>query len=301
MKVVVLAGGTGGAALAAGIQSVAPEAELSVVANTADDDEFWGLLVSPDIDAVIYRLAGVFNNEAGYGVKDDSFHVLEMLGHIGETPWFRLGDKDFATHVLRGDMLRRGCRLTETSLELCRRFGVSARVLPMSDEPVRTRFATDAGELSFQEYFVRERLKPRLRAIDFAGVDSARPTPEVISALHDADVVVIGPSNPLISIDPILRVTGRHLSRKRTVAVTPIVGGAALKGPTVEMMRAMGLDPSPVEVARMYRDVASGYVLDERDGNLAGQIEELGYRTILCDTVMRDGGRTLAKSVLSYV
>jgi LPPG:FO 2-phospho-L-lactate transferase len=301
MKVVVLAGGTGGAALAAGIQSVAPEAELSVVANTADDDEFWGLLVSPDIDAVIYRLAGVFNNEAGYGVKDDSFHVLEMLSHIGETPWFRLGDKDFATHVLRGDMLRRGCRLTETSLELCRRFGVSARVLPMSDEPVRTRFATDAGELSFQEYFVRERLKPRLRAIDFAGVDSARPTPEVISALHDADVVVIGPSNPLISIDPILRVTGPHLSRKRTVAVTPIVAGAALKGPTVEMMRAMGLDPNPVEVARMYRDVASGYVLDERDGNLAGQIEELGYRTILCDTVMRDGGRTLAKSVLSYV
>jgi LPPG:FO 2-phospho-L-lactate transferase len=301
MKVVVLAGGTGGAALAAGIQSVAPEAELNVIANTGDDDEFWGLLVSPDIDAVIYRLAGVFNTEAGYGVKDDSFHVLEMLSHIGETPWFRVGDKDLATHMLRGDMLRRGCTLTETSLELCRRFGVSARVLPMSDEPVRTRFATDAGELSFQEYFVRERLKPKLRGIDFAGVDSARPTPEVISALHDADVVVIGPSNPLISIDPILRVTGPHLSRERTVAVTPIVAGAALKGPTVEMMRAMGLDANPVEVARMYRDVASGYVLDERDGNLAGQIEELGYRTILCDTVMRDGGRTLAKSVLSYV
>jgi LPPG:FO 2-phospho-L-lactate transferase len=301
MKVVVLAGGTGGAALAAGIQSVAPEAELNVIANTGDDDEFWGLLVSPDIDAVIYRLAGVFNHETGYGVKDDSFHVLEMLSHIGETPWFRLGDKDLATHMLRGDMLRRGCTLTETSLELCRRFGLSARVLPMSDEPVRTRFATDTGELSFQEYFVRERLKPKLRGIDFAGVDSARPTPEVISALHDADVVVIGPSNPLISIDPILRVTGPHLSRERTVAVTPIVAGAALKGPTVEMMRAMGLDPNPVEVARMYRDVASGYVLDERDGNLAGQIEQLGYRTILCDTVMRDGGRTLAKSVLSYV
>jgi LPPG:FO 2-phospho-L-lactate transferase len=301
MKVVVLAGGTGGAALAAGIQSVAPEAELNVIANTGDDDEFWGLLVSPDIDAVIYRLAGVFNNEAGYGVKDDSFHVLEMLSHIGETPWFRVGDKDLATHMLRGDMLRRGCTLTETSLELCRRFGVSARVLPMSDEPVRTRFATDAGELSFQEYFVRERLKPKLRGIDFDGVDSARPTPEVISALHDADLVVIGPSNPLISIDPILRVTGPHLSRERTVAVTPIVAGASLKGPTVEMMRAMGLDPNPVEVARMYRDVASGFVLDERDGNLAGQIEELGYRTILCDTVMRDGGRTLAKSVLSYV
>ena len=301
MKAVVLAGGTGGAALAAGIQSVAPDVELSVVANTADDDEFWGLLVSPDIDAVIYRLAGVFNDEAGYGVKDDSFHVLDMLARIGETPWFRIGDKDLATHLLRADMLRRGCTLTETSAELCRRFGVSARVLPMCDEPVRTRFATDKGELSFQEYFVRERLQPKLLGIDFAGIASARPTPEVLSALVEADVVVIGPSNPLISIDPIVKVIGAELPRQHTVAVTPIVGGIALKGPTVEMMRALGVVPNPVEVARMYRGVASGFVLDERDRGLAGQIEELGYRTILCDTVMRDGGRTLARAVLSYV
>ncbi len=301
MKVVVLAGGTGGAALAAGIQSVAPEVELTVIANTADDDEFWGLLVSPDIDAVIYRLAGVFNNETGYGVKEDSFHVLDMLSSIGEMSWFRIGDKDLATHVLRGDMLRRGCTLTETSIELCRRFGLKARVLPMSDEPVRTRFATDEGELSFQEYFVRERLKPRLRGIDFAGIGSAEPTPDVVSAVVEADVVVIGPSNPLISIDPIVRVIGSRLPRGRTVVVTPIVGGVALKGPTVEMMLALGVDPSPVEVARMYREVASGFVLDELDRDLRGQIEELAYRTILCDTVMRDGGRTLARAVLSYV
>jgi LPPG:FO 2-phospho-L-lactate transferase len=301
MKVVVLAGGTGGAALAAGIQSVAPEVELTVIANTADDDEFWGLLVSPDIDAVIYRLAGVFNQEAGYGIKDDSFHVLDMLSRVGETPWFRIGDKDLATHLLRGDMLRRGCTLTETSLELCRRFGISARVLPMSDEPVRTRFATDQGELSFQEYFVRERLQPKLLGIDFAGIASAHSTPEVSSALRDADVVVIGPSNPLISIGPISRVIGPELPRQTTVAVTPIVGGVALKGPTVEMMRTLGMDPSPVEVARMYRDLASGFVLDERDRSLASQIDGLGYRTILCDTVMRDGGRNLAKAVLSWV
>jgi LPPG:FO 2-phospho-L-lactate transferase len=301
MKAVVLAGGTGGAALAAGIQSVAPEIELSVIANTADDDEFWGLLVSPDIDAVIYRLAGVFNHEAGYGVKEDSFHVLDMLARIGEESWFRIGDKDLATHMLRGAMLRRGCTLTETSLELCRRFGIKARVLPMADEPVRTRFATEQGELSFQEYFVRERLAPKLQGIEFAGIDSARPTPEVLSALHAADVVIIGPSNPLISIDPIVRVIGAHLPRQRTVAVTPIVGGVALKGPTVEMMRALGADPNPVEVARRYRDVASGFVLDERDRGLAGQIEELGYGTIICDTVMRDGGRALARAVLSYV
>jgi LPPG:FO 2-phospho-L-lactate transferase len=301
MKAVVLAGGTGGAALAAGIQSVAPDVELSVIANTADDDEFWGLLVSPDIDAVIYRLAGVFNHEAGYGVKDDSFHVLDVLARIGEASWFRIGDKDLATHLVRGDMLRRGCTLTETSIELCRRFGLTARVLPMSDEPVRTRFATDEGELSFQEYFVRERLKPKLHGIEFAGIEAARPTPEVLSALNDADVVIIGPSNPLISIDPIVRVVGPHLPRQRTVAVTPIVGGVALKGPTVEMMRALGAEPNPVEVARRYRGVASGFVLDERDRGLAGQIEELGYRTVVCDTVMRDGGRTLARAVLAWV
>ena len=301
MKLVVLAGGTGGAALAAGIQFEAPEIALTVIANTADDDEFWGLLVSPDIDAVIYRLAGVFNHESGYGVKDDSFHVLEMLAHVGETTWFRIGDKDLATHLLRADMLRRGCTLTETSLELCRRFGVGARVLPMSDGPVRTRFSTDVGELSFQEYFVRERLKPELRAIRFAGIESARPTAEVVAALAEADAVVIGPSNPLISIDPIVKVVGPNIPRERTAAVTPIVAGAALKGPTVEMMRALGADPNPVAVARMYRDLASRFVLDERDRGLAGQIEELGYRTVLCDTVMRDGGRTLARAVLARV
>jgi LPPG:FO 2-phospho-L-lactate transferase len=224
-----------------------------------------------------------------------------MLARIGEESWFRIGDKDLATHMLRGDMLRRGCTLTETSLELCRRFGLKSRVLPMSDEPVRTRFATEQGELSFQEYFLRERLAPKLQGIEFAGADSARPTPEVLSALHAADVVIIGPSNPLISVDPILKVIGSHLPRQRTVAVTPIVGGVALKGPTVEMMRALGAEPNPVEVARRYRNVASGFVLDERDRGLAGQIEQLGYRTIICDTVMRDGGRTLARAVLSYM
>jgi LPPG:FO 2-phospho-L-lactate transferase len=171
----------------------------------------------------------------------------------------------------------------------------------MSDEPVRTRFTTDAGELSFQEYFVRERLRPRLIGIEFAGIGLARPTPEVVSALRDADLVVIGPSNPLISIAPILRLAGEHVPRSRTVAVTPIVGGTALKGPTVEMMNALGRDPNPVSVASMYRDLAFAFVLDERDRSLASQIEELDYRTIVCDTVMRDGGHKLAESILGGV
>jgi LPPG:FO 2-phospho-L-lactate transferase len=301
MRVVILAGGTGGAALAAGIQAVAPQHELTVIANTADDDEFWGVLVCPDIDAVIYRLAGVFNDQAGYGLRYDTFHVLDAMDRIGEAAWFRIGDKDLATHLVRTGMLRRGCTLTEATRELCARFGVRARVLPMSDADVRTRFTTDAGELSFQEYFVRERLSPRLRNIAFAGIDTARATPQVVSALNDADLVVIGPSNPLISIAPILALTREHVARERAVAVTPIVAGASLKGPTVDMMRALGHDPSPVEVARMYEAVAASFVLDSRDAGLAGAITKMGYRVLIADTVMRDGGRALAEMVLSAV
>jgi LPPG:FO 2-phospho-L-lactate transferase len=298
VKVVVLAGGTGGAKLAAAFQRLVPPGNLTVIANTADDDEFWGLLVSPDVDATIYRLADVFNESAGYGVKDDSFRVLEELGRIGEPTWFRIGDKDFATHVVRAEMLRRGCSLTESALTLCSRFGIDTCVLPMTDERVRTRFTTDSGELSFQEYFVRERLGPVLRAIHFEGIDAARPTREVLLALEEAELVIIGPSNPLISIAPILRVVGSHVPRAHTVAITPIVAGASLKGPTVEMMRAVGPDPNPVEVARMYRGVAAGFVLDRRDQELAGEVEALGFHTLVIDTVMTDGGGKLAAKVL---
>jgi LPPG:FO 2-phospho-L-lactate transferase len=270
-----------------------------VIANTADDDEFWGLLVCPDVDAVIYRLAGVFNEQSGYGVKDDTFHVLDAMGRIGEKAWFRIGDMDIATHLVRAGLLERGCTLTEATRELCRRFDISTAVLPMTDGRVRTRFSTDAGELSFQEYYVRERLAPRLRSVAFAGLGEARPSEDVLAALRGADLVVVGPSNPLISIGPILALVGEHLDRERTVAVTPIVGGVALKGPTVEMMRALGHDPSPVEVARMYRDAAAVFVLDERDRGLTEKVEALGYRVLVCDTVMRDGGRALAGAVLS--
>jgi LPPG:FO 2-phospho-L-lactate transferase len=257
--------------------------------------------VCPDIDAVIYRMAGVFNETTGYGRKDETFNVLEAISRIGGDHWFRLGDKDFATHLIRSDLLRSGASLTKATLELCRRLGVGVQVLPMSDSPVRTRFLTDRGSFSFQEYFVRERLQPKLEGIDFAGLEAARPTAEVLGALGDADIVIVGPSNPLISVAPILRLVGPHLPRARTVAVSPIVGGVALKGPTVEMMIAMGHSPSPVEVARMYLASASGFVLDEHDRNLASAIEDLGYRTIVCDTVMKDGGKALARAILRSV
>jgi LPPG:FO 2-phospho-L-lactate transferase len=275
-----------------------PPGDLTVIANTADDDEFWGLLVSPDVDAVIYRLAGVFNEEAGYGVKDDSFNLLAALESLGEPSWFRIGDKDFATHLVRAEMLRRGCTLTECAVALCGRFGIETHVLPMTNERVRTKFVTEEGELSFQEYFVRDRLRPALRAIRFEGIETAEPTSEVLSALAEADLVIIGPSNPLISVDPILKVVDAHMTRDRTVAITPIVAGAALKGPTVEMMRAVGREPDPVEVARMYRDVAAGFVLDDRDQGLAADLEKMGLRTLVVDTVMSDGGAALATRIL---
>ncbi|HEY4869337.1 MAG TPA: 2-phospho-L-lactate transferase CofD family protein, partial [Candidatus Dormibacteraeota bacterium] len=256
MRTVVLAGGTGGAKLAAGFQALMAPGDVTVIANTADDDEFWGLLVCPDVDATIYRLAGVFDDGLGYGQKGDTFNTLEALGRLGEPTWFRIGDRDLATHVLRAQMLDSGCRLTETAVELCRRFALATRVLPMTDDKVRTRFVTDRGTLSFQEYFVREHLAPALQSIDISGGDSAAPSPESTAALVDADVVIIGPSNPLISIAPIIKVLGTQLHRERTVAVTPIVGGAALKGPTVEMFRALGFDATPREVARMYAPVA---------------------------------------------
>ena len=271
-----------------------------MIANTADDDEFWGLLVCPDIDAVIYRLAGVFNEAAGYGQKDETFHALDALREMGEETWFGIGDKDLATHVLRAEVLRRGATLTEATLELCRRFNLKSRVVPMSDDPVRTRFVTDRGALSLQQYFVREHLEPALRAIDFDGLESARLSPGAAAALHEADLVVIGPSNPLISIDPVLGVIGDRLRRGVAVAVSPIIGGRALKGPTVEMMRSMDLDPSPVEVARRYRDRCSGFVLDTRDSQLREQVEKLDYRVLECDTVMDDGGVRLAREILRW-
>ena len=269
-----------------------------MIANTADDDEFWSLLVCPDIDAVIYRLGGVFNEAAGYGVKGDTFRVLDALRGSGGPDWFQIGDLDFATHIDRTSMLRGGKTLTQATAKIASVHGVTAHVLPMTDESVRTRFATEKAELSFQEYFVLERLRPQLKGIRFEGIDSARPTPEVLAALADADVVIIGPSNPLISVAPILRLVRDHMPRERTVAVTPIVGGLALKGPTIEMMRALGPEPNPVEVARLYGDVAATFVVDRRDAASADAIEGSGQRVLVLDTVMKDGGERLASAIL---
>lgn len=302
MRVALLAGGTGAAKLAVGLQAVLPPGHLTVVANTADDVDFWGLRVCPDTDAVLFRLAGIFNEAAGFGVAEETFGVHKQMERLGRPAWFWLGDRDIAFHLVRTEMLRQGRRLTETALELGARLGLDTRVLPMSDDDVRTHFETDAGRLGFQEYFVREKLRPRLQAIEFVGLSSARPSPEALAAVTAADLVIVGPSNPLISVAPITRLFQPVLERGRTLAVSPIVGGRALKGPTVEMMLAVLGQATPERVAQEYRAFAGRYVLDNLDGALKPGIEEMGYQVLVTDTVMEGAGgaRRLATRILEF-
>ena len=300
MKVTLLSGGTGGARLATGLAAVMPAENLSIVANTADDDEFWGLLVSPDVDAILYRLAGVFNHATGFGVDGDTFHAQAMLGRLGEQTWFQLGDQDIGVHLLRATLLRRGLRLTEAVAHLARAFGIEVSVIPMSDDPVRTRIRTGAGELSMQEWFVGERCGPAVRAIRLEGIETARPSPEAVAAVADADAVIIGPSNPLLSVDPILAVLGDALDRERVSVVSPVVGGRSLKGPTVDMLRQVGEETTALGIARRYAGIAATIVIDRVDVALLEPIRSLGMRALVDDTVMdgEQGERRLAASLL---
>jgi LPPG:FO 2-phospho-L-lactate transferase len=303
VRIALLSGGTGGAKLAAGLTAVLPTRDLSIVVNTADDDEFWGLLVSPDVDAILYRLTGLFNESSGFGVRDDTFHTLEMLAMLGEETWFRLGDRDIGVHLLRAALMGRGLRLTEAVAHIARALGIEVPLLPMSDEPVRTRVLTDSGELSMQEWFVKERCQPAVRGVRFAGIDAARPAPEALTAVLDADAVIIGPSNPVISIDPILAVLGGHLDRARVTVVSPVVGGRSLKGPTVDILRGLGEEATALGVARRYAGTAATMVIDRTDAGLLDPIRALGMRVHVIDTIMADaeGERRCAASLLHHL
>jgi len=286
--------------LAEGLYAVLPPDCLTVITNTADDLELWGLAISPDTDSVLYRLAGIFNEESHWGIEGDTFAALRMLKRYGEETWFGLGDSDLATHVLRTWLLRSGRKLSQATEELARRLGIHARIVPMSDQPLRTKVTTPKGRLDLQEYFVRERHQLPVSKVELQGLDRARPAPAAAKALKAADRILIGPSNPAISIEPILAVAGDLLDPERTIAVTPIVAGAALKGPTVEMLRGLGREPTPLGVARGYRRYASTFVLDHRDAGDAAAIHALGYRVAVLDTVMGGlaGRRRLAEELL---
>ena len=291
--VVLLAGGVGGARLAHGLQARLGS-HLIVVVNTADDLERHGLHVSPDHDTVMYTLAGIDNREWGWGVEGETFAAAGMLERLGEETWFRLGDRDLATHIVRTARLRRGDRPTLVARDLQRALGVRATILPMTDAPVRTEVLTDEGWLEFQDYFVRRHQAPDVRDLRFQGIEAARSTPEVDAALGACAAILIAPSNPFVSVRPILAVDGIEAGLQtarsrgaRVVAVSGIVGGAALKGPADRMLTSLGHEASALGVARQYTGLVDVFVLDTLDAALEAPIRELGLETVVTDTIMR--------------
>ena len=301
--VTVLAGGVGGAKLAQGLDALVDD--LTVVVNTADDARIYGLAISPDLDTVMYTLAGVANPATGWGVADETHTTLTAMAALGEDTWFTLGDKDLATHVVRTERLARGVPLSHVTAGLASALGVRARLLPMTDDPVATVVDTASGRFGFQEYFVARRHRDDVVAIALDGVERAVPAPGVLAALTDADVVVLAPSNPFVSIGPILAVPGVRDAlagtRARRVGVSPIVAGQALKGPAAQMLASLGHEVSSLGVARLYAGLLDVLCIDEQDAHLAPGIEALGMRVLVTGTVMggADDRRRLAGEVLA--
>ena len=302
MKVTALAGGVGGAKLLIGLERVADD--LTAIVNTGDDAELYGVHVSPDVDIVTYWLAGVADTDKGWGLKDDTFSLVEALGALGRDNWFRLGDRDFATCLYRTERMSQGAPLSLVTAEIGRSFGVSATILPMSDDRVATRIVTEDGRtLEFQEYFVKERQQPAVKEVRFAGIADAKPAPGVIDAIRAADVVVICPSNPIVSIAPILGVAevraavGEH---PLVIGVSPIVRGAPLKGPADKLMMAAGAEVSASGVAALYRDIVDVFVADASDPDEVAKIEDLGLSARCLDTIMSspEASERLARELL---
>lgn len=311
MKVTALAGGVGAARMLTGLSAVAGQASLSAIVNTGDDVVLHGLHVSPDIDTVTYTLAGVANWVTGWGLAEETWGVMEALAAFEPVAaqsltWFRLGDRDLATHLYRTGRLAAGATLSEVTREVCRRFGVEARLVPMSDDRVETRVVVKGkGEVGFQDYFVRLGHSVAVQEVRFVGASSARPAPGVLEAIDGADLIVICPSNPFVSIGPVLSVPGvaDAVARRRqsTVAVSPIVAGRALKGPADRMLSELGHEPSAVGVAKLWAPYIGAMVVDNEDAGLAGRIEALGVRCIVAPSVMSGPAEAakLAEVVLS--
>jgi LPPG:FO 2-phospho-L-lactate transferase len=291
MKITALAGGVGASKLLDGLVRVMPPEDLTIVVNTGDDIELFGLYIAPDLDIVTYTLAGVVNPAMGWGLAGDTFHCLEgLLAYTGGERWFNLGDRDLATHLFRTARMRAGQTLSETADHIRRSLGVRSRILPMCDAHTPTTIITPDGDLHFQEYLVKHRAQPRVTGIRFEGIESAKPAPGVAEAILDADAVLLCPSNPLISTGPILAVPGLRDLLKQTAApiaaVSPVVGGASLKGPTDRMLADLGLEVSATQVAKLFADFLDVFILDRQDAAAAPRIESLGLNVIVTNTVM---------------
>lgn len=306
LKIVALAGGVGGAKLADGLARCLPPQNLTIIVNTGDDFVHWGLNISPDLDTVCYTLAGLANPETGWGRMGESWNVYEQMERLGAENWFRLGDKDLATHLERSRRLREGESLSSITRDFCARWEIGPQVLPMTDDPVPTIVNTvEFGELAFQEYFVHKRCEPTVRGFRFAGIEAAQPAPGLLAALRAADAVVFCPSNPWVSIDPILSVAGvrEALKAKDVVAISPILGGQTVKGPAAKMYKELGIEPSALAVARHYGESIAGFVLDEVDADMAEAVQALKIQPLVTNSLMKTTAdrQRLAQDVLNFV
>ena len=303
-RIVALAGGVGGARLADGLAQVLPPEDLTVLVNIGDDFEHLGLKICPDLDTVCYTLAGLANPSMGWGRLGETWNALESLSQLGGPDWFRVGDRDLGTHLERTRRLHAGQSLSQVTRHFCKAWGVGPIVLPASDDSVPTWVYTDEGELPFQEYFVQRQCQPRVTAFRFTGIDRARPAPGALEALAAANLVVICPSNPWVSIDPILALPGLRaaIAARLVVAVSPIIGGQAVKGPAAKMYAELGIEPSALAVAQHYRGLLAGFMFDEVDVDLEASVIELGMKTWVTNTWMKttDDRRRLALEILKF-
>ncbi len=303
----ILTGGTGGAKLVEGLSLEADPQDLVIVCNTADDIVFQGLHISPDLDTVTYTLAGISDTRKGWGIRDDTFIALEWLGRYGGETWFKLGDRDLATHITRSALLRQGLSLSQITDRLRKSLGVKSTIIPMSDDKVETRVVTPGGEISFQEYFVRGHWADEVKKVFFAGVERSRPAPGIIDAIREATGVILCPSNPVTSIGPILAVPGMRESLKETrapvVAVSPMIQEAPFSGPAHKLMAAMGMEVSAFGVAQAYAGILSVILVALEDRNLKIRIEGLGIKTVATSIKMDSLGekRQLAREILSLL
>jgi LPPG:FO 2-phospho-L-lactate transferase len=305
--IAVLTGGTGGAKFVDGLQRIMPADQLTVIVNTGDDHEWWGLNVSPDIDSITYVLSGLLSPERGWGVRGETFHCLDQMKKLGEETWFSVGDRDLATHLLRTNLLSQGHTLSEATQVLCDRLGIRQRVLPMSDQRVETRIGTPIGELSFEEYFVKRWFQDSVDSVRFAGASESEPAPGVIEAILEAEAILIAPSNPVTSIGPILAVPGVLEALRKTpapvLAVSPIIGNAAVSGPAANLMKAQGLNVSIAGVAGAYGDFLDLLVAHESDLEAAKTVKATSLQIHCANILMKtsDDRKRVATAALSLV
>jgi len=307
MKITAMAGGVGAAKFLSGLVKVMPPEEIIVVVNTGDDFRWMGLYICPDLDTITYTLAGLDNPVTGWGIRDDTFYCLDRLRSLGCDAWFALGDRDLATHIYRTEQHQQGTSLTKITASISRRNGAGARILPMTDDPVPTLVHTEDGTLAFQDYFVRRNCQPKVEGFEFEGIERASPAPGVLRALRESDAIILCPSNPFISIGPILAVPGIRDALRESpaaiLAISPIVAGEAIKGPASAMLRQLGMEASATSVASLYRDFVNRFVLDRRDEHLREAIVALGLQVCSADTIMSNEASrvALAESILEML